>query len=127
MTGFLSLEEQIVQNEAEIGFAGTVIGQTLRIGQERLDELVKVINLLQFSPRILIELAITRQDVEFLEQFDGLPGANFRNLGRGILLFHMPAIISFIFLSLSCQPNCRRVVIRLMVIQHRTDNGVING
>jgi hypothetical protein len=43
-----------------------------------------VIDLLQLAPRVLVELAVAGQDVQFLEQFDGLPGADFRNGNGGI-------------------------------------------
>ena len=45
-------------------------------GSEQLfDELVQVIDLLEFAPRVLIELALAREDVQRLEQLDGLAGA----------------------------------------------------
>ena len=40
--------------------------------QQRFDELVEVIDLLQFAPAVLVEPAVTRQDMQFLEQFDRL-------------------------------------------------------
>ena len=57
------LEVKVVKDKAQIGFAGAVIDQTIRTFQQRFDELVEVINLLELPPSILIQLAITRQDV----------------------------------------------------------------
>jgi len=44
--------------------------------QQRLDELIQVIDLLQLAAAILIQLAVTRQNVQLLEQLDRLPGAD---------------------------------------------------
>jgi hypothetical protein len=45
--------------------------------QQRFDELEQVIDLLELAPAVLVHLAVARQDMEFLEQFDGLAGADF--------------------------------------------------
>ena len=48
-----------------------------KFGEQRFDEIEEVIDLLQLAPAVLIELAVARQDVQFLEQFDGLLGLDF--------------------------------------------------
>lgn len=54
--GGMLLEEQVVQDEAEVGLARAVVHQLdvrpfgLRLGQQRLDELVEVVDLLQLAP-----------------------------------------------------------------------------
>jgi hypothetical protein len=79
--GRARLEEQVVEDEAQVGLAGAVVDQLRfgRLGQgfgeQGLDELVQVIDLLQLAPAVLVELAVAGQDVQFLEQFDGLAGA----------------------------------------------------
>ncbi|MPM70542.1 hypothetical protein SDC9_117497 [bioreactor metagenome] len=65
-----------------------MIDQGFRIFEQWLDELIEVINLLQLAARVLVELAVARQDVQFLQQINGLAGADFRNVGGGVLLFH---------------------------------------
>ncbi len=45
--------------------------------QQRLDELVQVIHLLQFAARVLVHLAVAREDVQRLQKFDRLAGADF--------------------------------------------------
>ena len=67
MASLAFLEKQVIKNEAKVGLAGTVVGEALRIGQQRLDKLIEVINLLQLAPRVLIELAVAGQNVQFLE------------------------------------------------------------
>ena len=42
--------------------------------QQRFDELVEVVNLLQLAAGVLVEPAVPGQDMKFLEQFDRLPG-----------------------------------------------------
>ena len=54
----------------------------LQFGEQRFDELVQVIDLLQFASAVLVQLAVARQDVQLLEQLDGLTGADFRNAGK---------------------------------------------
>src|SRR5690606_11340752 len=56
-----------------------VLGQSL--GQQGLDELVEVIDLLQLAPAVLVELAVAGEDVQLLEQLEGLLGADFGVLG----------------------------------------------
>jgi hypothetical protein len=36
--------------------------------QQRRDELAQVVHLLQLAPAVLVEAAVTRQDVQLLEQ-----------------------------------------------------------
>jgi hypothetical protein len=43
----------------------------------------EVIDLLQLAPAVLVELAVARQDVQFLEQFDRLPGPDFGDRRQG--------------------------------------------
>ena len=50
--------------------------------QQLLDELEQVVDLLELAPRVLVELAFAREDVQFLEQFNRLPGADVRRQGR---------------------------------------------
>ena len=75
-------EEQVVKDETEIRFARAVIYEidaaSLRdhLRDERLDELREVIDLLLLPARILIHLAVDGQDMQCLEQFDGLTGAD---------------------------------------------------
>ena len=45
-----------------------------KLGQQRLNELVQVINLLELAARILIELAVSRQNMQRLEQINALAG-----------------------------------------------------
>ena len=81
------LEEQVVEDEAEVGLARAVVhkldvgvlGQSL--GQQRFDELVEVIDLLQLAPAVLVELAVAGEDVQLLEQLEGLLGTDFGVLG----------------------------------------------
>ena len=82
------LDTEIVEDEAEIGLAGPVVDQRFGAIQQRLDELVEVIDLLELAPGVLVELAVAGQDVQFLEQFDGLPGTDFRDRSGLALLFH---------------------------------------
>ena len=51
---------------------GAVRGQ---LGQLLFDELHQVLNLLELAARILVQPAIAGQDVQGLEQFDRLAGA----------------------------------------------------
>ena len=44
------------------------------MNQQRFDELVEMANLFKLAAAILVELALARQDVQFLEQFDRLAG-----------------------------------------------------
>jgi hypothetical protein len=82
VAGLQRLEEQVVEDEAQVGLAGAVIGQAeaaarLRchaLLQQRFDELEQVVDLLQLAPAVLVELAVARQDVQFLEQLDRLAG-----------------------------------------------------
>ena len=81
------LEEQVVQDETEVGLARAVVHQ-LQVGvlgqcfgQQRLDELVEVIDLLELAPAVLVELAVAGEDMELLEQLDGLLGADLGVLG----------------------------------------------
>ena len=92
--GFLAavrnIEKQVIQNETQIRLAGTMVGQAGRglagkgVVQQRLDELVQVVDLLELAPRVLVELALPREDVQLLEQVNRLAGAQlFNHLGRG--------------------------------------------
>ncbi|WP_244173598.1 hypothetical protein [Caballeronia temeraria] len=48
----------------------------MHVGKKRFDELIEVVHLFQFATAVLIHLAVTREDVEFLQQFDRLAWAN---------------------------------------------------
>jgi hypothetical protein len=50
-----------------------------QFGEQGLDEVVKMINLLELAATVLIELAFAGQDVQLLEQFDGLLGFDLGN------------------------------------------------
>ena len=76
--------------------------------QQRLDELIQVIHLLELAARVLIQLAVAREDVQLLEQLQGLPLPDFRvlfhrlpgfDVGRDWLLAHSVYILS---------PTCAR-------------------
>ena len=73
------LEEAVVEDEAQVGLAGAVIDQHRIVAggkafaEQRLDEAGQVLHLLQLAPAVLVELAVAREDVQFLEQFDRLP------------------------------------------------------
>ena len=47
--------------------------------QQRRDELIQVIDLLELAPGVLVEPALAREDVQFLEQLDGLTGPDLFN------------------------------------------------
>ena len=96
--GFAGLEKQVVEDEAEIGFSRAMIDER-EVGavsnefiEQWFDEVVKVVNLLELAAAVLVELALAGQDVQFLEQFDGLPRTEFvDDVGRGFL--HRPIIL----------------------------------
>ena len=50
--------------------------------EQRFDELVQVVDLLELAAAVLVELAVARQDVQLLQQLDRLAGADFRRQGR---------------------------------------------
>jgi hypothetical protein len=50
--------------------------------EQRLDELIEMIDLLQLAPAVLVELAVAREDMQLLQQFDGLFGADFGDVGH---------------------------------------------
>lgn len=84
------LEEQVVEDEAQVGFAGAVIGDAVvlavggQFGEQGFDEVVEVVHLLQLAPGVLVEFAVPGQDVQGLEQFDGLFRADFGDGGRSL-------------------------------------------
>ncbi len=74
-------EKQIVEDETQIRLARTVVGQRDALGafgfkflQQRLDETEKVQHLLELAARVLVQPPIAREDVQLLEQLDGLTG-----------------------------------------------------
>ena len=79
----LRLEKQVVKNKTQVRLARTVVSQGHTTGlrgqllQQLFNELVEVVNLLEFSPRILVELAFTGQNVQLFEQFKRLPRSDF--------------------------------------------------
>jgi hypothetical protein len=79
------IKKQVVQNKAEIGLASTVVSQcesSIRLEhliKQRLNELVQVVDLLELAARVLVQLAFTRQDMQFFEQLNGLAGAQLFN------------------------------------------------
>ena len=78
LTVMRHIEKQVVKNEAQVGLACAVVGQREALAtrrnllKQRRYELVEVIDLLELAPGILVELALAREDVQFLEQLDGL-------------------------------------------------------
>ncbi|MCY1380590.1 hypothetical protein D9M69_684260 [compost metagenome] len=48
--------------------------------QQRFDELHQVVDLLELAPRVLVELALAREDVQLLQQLDRLAFAQFGQL-----------------------------------------------
>src|SRR5665647_2333076 len=70
LTVMRHIEKQVVKNEAQVGLACAVVGQREALAtrrnflKQRRYELVEVIDLL--------ELALAREDVQLLEQLDGL-------------------------------------------------------
>jgi hypothetical protein len=74
------LEEQVVEDEAQVGLARAVVGQRRmallrrQFLQQLLDELVQVVDLLELAPRVLVDAALAREDVQLLQQLDRLPG-----------------------------------------------------
>jgi hypothetical protein len=51
------------------------VGALRQFQQQLFDELVEVVDLLELAPRVLVELAVAGEDVQMLEQGDGLAGA----------------------------------------------------
>lgn len=78
----LFLEEQVIQDEAQVRLARAVVGQgdgaalRLHVFQQRFDELEQVVDLLELAAAVLVHLAVAGQDVQGLEQFDRLAGAD---------------------------------------------------
>ena len=67
---------------------GWTVGQ---FQQQRLDQLVQVVHLLELAPRILVQNTVAGEDVQLLEQLHSLPGTNFCQRGRlGRCAFHRP-------------------------------------
>ena len=67
----------------------------LLIAQQRLvkqgfDEVHQMVNLLQFASTVLVELAVTREDVQGFKQVYGLIGANFCWHGHAAILRQNP-------------------------------------
>ncbi len=46
-----------------------------QLRQQRLDELTEVIHLLKLAATVLIHFSVAREDMQFLEQLDGLSGS----------------------------------------------------
>ena len=65
-----------------IGHGQACICQALAAGalgqiqQQLFDELVEVVDLLEFAPGVLVELALAGQDVQLLQERDRLAGAD---------------------------------------------------
>lgn len=65
-----SFEEKIIKNETKVRFTCTVINKhsalffSGRVPEQGFDELVEMIDLLQLSSGVLIELAVARENVE---------------------------------------------------------------
>ena len=86
-------EKQIVNNKTQIRFTRAVIRQRCaratvgQFFQELFNELVQVVNLLELAARILVELAIPRQNVQFFQQFNALVRANLGVILGGVRIF----------------------------------------
>ena len=85
------LEQQVVQDEAQVRLAGAVVGQRqlvavrAQLAQHLLDELHQVLDLLELAPRVLVEPALAGEDVQRFQQLDRLAGAQLglhRLMGR---------------------------------------------
>ena len=105
-------EEQVVQDEAQVGLARAVVGQGdgVVVGaeffQDGRNELVEVVHLLELAPRVLVELALAGEDVQRLEQFQALTGPQAK-LGGHVLLRGSGRFGRFIFLHSGCS-GCGR-------------------
>ena len=82
-TAMRNVVKQVVQDESEVGLARPVVGQRgRRVGcrcfvdllQQRLDELVQVVNLFQLAPRVLVQPALARQDMQLFVSSSDWPG-----------------------------------------------------
>ena len=85
-----AFEKEVIDHKAQVGLACTVVGQrgtrltVWQLFEQFLDELEQVIHLLELATRVLVDLALTREDVQRLEQFDRLPRTQVK-LGTEIL------------------------------------------
>jgi len=67
------LEEQVVEDEAEVGFARAVVGHVVVAAvcrqciEQGFDEVVEVVDLLELTAAVLIQLAVPGEDVQFLQ------------------------------------------------------------
>jgi ribosomal protein S12 methylthiotransferase accessory factor len=83
----LLLEEQVVEDEAQIRLAGAVIDEpdVSVIGAEFLqqgfDELVEVVDLLELAAAVLVHPAVAGEDVQLFQQFGRLAGLDFVHCG----------------------------------------------
>ena len=97
MTRLLCLEKQVVNDEAQVRFARAVVGQrdtarfvalcVRQFMQQFFNELIQVIDLLEFASRVLVEFAVAGQDMQLFEQLYGLPRPDFRRQDPGLLPF----------------------------------------
>ena len=84
----LGLEVQVIQDEAQVGLASAMVGQCEGLAalpqllQDGFDELVQVVDLLELAARVLVELAVARQDVQRLEQLNTLSGLQIQLRGN---------------------------------------------
>ena len=94
-------DHQIVEDEPQIGFAGAEVGDDgIRLlGQQaveqRTQQLHQMQDLLEFAPRIAIERAIAGQDVQRLQECDGI-GLRLAgpDLGQGLLRLEIIGALS---------------------------------
>src|SRR5690606_19051973 len=79
----LSFEKQVVQYEAQIGLPRAMINQGnvgvvgSKLFKQRFNEVKQVINLFELAPTVLVHFPVAGKNVQGLEQFDRLIGANF--------------------------------------------------
>ncbi len=62
---------------------GELILLRQHFGEQRLDKVKEVVDLLEFASAVLVEFAFPREDMQLFEQGWGLFGADFVFLGHG--------------------------------------------
>ena len=97
------LEVQVVQNEPQVRLARSMVRQRraapLRreVLQQRLNEIEQVVHLLELAARVLVQLSFSGQDVQFLQQLNGLARTQFlhhRSISAALLRRYMRGRLS---------------------------------
>ena len=83
------LEEQVVQDEAQVRLARPVVGQcrwrpASGSSSNSFSMNCTVADLFELAPRVLVDAALAREDVQFLQQFDATGRAHVRTSSGGI-------------------------------------------